>query len=203
MPGQLHSCERRCFLSRIWRTQCSCSPAAEAKTRARFEQFWSQTADRLFRLVRNRVEHCQDAEDIFANVQFKAYANFRAIESKDNPFLYMCTITLNEVRSFYRRNQVSTVPLDEPECCRKAVDTASLPEVLVLQGECEAQVWTAIQRLPRDLREILIKNQFDGLTYREIAQERQVSRNTVASSLLRARSLMREYLEKESSDDEL
>src|SRR5579871_1490279 len=168
--------------------KCACRSTAEERSRAEFEKVWTDNAERVFRIVRTRVERREDAEDLCGSVMFKAFANFSTLERRDNPFLWLRQIALNEVRQFYRRHDVPTVPIESPMCAHIAADSAELPEMLALQGSHEAIVWTALTKLPQELREIVVMHYYDGLTYGEIAEAKQMPRNTVASTLSRARA---------------
>ena len=55
----------------------------------------------------------------------------------------------------------------------------------------EAELWTAIERLPDRCREIFLLSKRDGLTYREIAEELSLSEKTVEHQVSKALKLLR------------
>ena len=55
----------------------------------------------------------------------------------------------------------------------------------------EAELWTAIEKLPDRCREIFLMSKRDGLTYREIAEELSLSEKTVEHQVSKALKLLR------------
>lgn len=55
----------------------------------------------------------------------------------------------------------------------------------------EALLWTAIEQLPERCREIFLMSKRDGLTYREIAEELELSEKTVEHQISKALKILR------------
>ena len=55
----------------------------------------------------------------------------------------------------------------------------------------EAELWTAIELLPERCREIFLMSKRDGMTYREIAEELQLSEKTVEHQISKALKILR------------
>lgn len=55
----------------------------------------------------------------------------------------------------------------------------------------EAELWTAIEQLPERCREISLMSKRDGMTYREIAEELQLSEKTVEHQISKALKILR------------
>lgn len=60
------------------------------------------------------------------------------------------------------------------------------------RSQTEARLWTAIDSLPEKCREIFILNKRDGLKYEEIAQELNLSVNTVRNQVSKALRMLKE-----------
>lgn len=55
----------------------------------------------------------------------------------------------------------------------------------------EAELWTAIEQLPDRCREIFLMSKRDGMTYREIAEELDLSEKTVEHQISKALKILR------------
>lgn len=55
----------------------------------------------------------------------------------------------------------------------------------------EAELWTAIELLPERCREIFLMSKRDGMTYREIAEELNLSEKTVEHQISKALNILR------------
>ena len=55
----------------------------------------------------------------------------------------------------------------------------------------EAELWTAIEQLPERCREIFLMSKRDGMTYREIAEELNLSEKTVEHQISKALKTLR------------
>ena len=64
------------------------------------------------------------------------------------------------------------------------------------RSRTEAKIWTALDSLPEKCREIFILSKRDGLKYEEIAQELNLSVNTVRNQISKALSILKEGAKK-------
>lgn len=64
------------------------------------------------------------------------------------------------------------------------------------RSQTEARIWTALDSLPEKCREIFILSKRDGLKYEEIAQELNLSVNTVRNQISKALSILRDGVKK-------
>ena len=91
-----------------------------------------------------------------------------------------------------RRPSESTEEFDET-VHRESHDRPSIESALIKDSEARA-VRAALERLPTAYREVLVLREFEGLSYKEIAEVVGIPIGTVMSSLARARSQLRERL---------
>lgn len=66
----------------------------------------------------------------------------------------------------------------------------------LLERELEKEISQAIRRLPKECREVFCKSRFEEKRYEDIAQELQISVNTVKYHIKRALSLLQADLDK-------
>ena len=144
-------------------------------------------------LTRNRTE----AEDLVEKTFFRsirATTSFLdGVSLKSSLFTILRNIWLSQLRR--RRNSrivcVLAGLIDEG-------DDNSRGSVARVEGlEQQDLVLTALQRLPRRFREIILLREYEELSYKEIACVLNCSKRTVMSRLARARAKLREMLSDE------
>ncbi|MGQ9881344.1 MAG: sigma-70 family RNA polymerase sigma factor [Armatimonadota bacterium] len=96
-------------------------------------------------------------------------------------------------------------PLNEDEdvsaLMRQMIDfAAENPQQVVLAKELREKVWEAVDKLPANLREVLILRDMEDLSNQETAERTGLTVAAVKARLHRARALLREYLEEYLSD---
>ena len=64
------------------------------------------------------------------------------------------------------------------------------------RSQTEAKLWTAIDSLPEKCREVFILSKRDGLKYEEIAEELNLSVNTVRNQISKALKVLKEGVHK-------
>ena len=64
------------------------------------------------------------------------------------------------------------------------------------RSQTEARMWTAIDSLPEKCREVFILSKRDGLKYEEIAEELNLSVNTVRNQISKALKVLKEGVHK-------
>ena len=64
------------------------------------------------------------------------------------------------------------------------------------RSQTEAKLWTAIDSLPEKCRKVFIMSKRDGLKYEEIAEELNLSVNTVRNQISKALKVLKEGVHK-------
>jgi RNA polymerase sigma-70 factor (ECF subfamily) len=156
---------------------------------------------KLYKLALRMLGDPLEAEDILQEAFLKAYRgleNFRG-SSKLSTWLYR--ITANEALMRLRKNELDTVPVDEPllledgaEVSRELKDWCCLPEAELMSVEAQATLDSAIHSLSPTLRAAFVLRDLQGLSTREAAEVLQVSEPAIKTRLLRARLQLREIL---------
>ena len=145
-----------------------------------------QAARRLARwLTRNE----DDADDVVQEASLRAFRYFRTFVGGDSRAWFL-TIVRNTCSSWQRRRLTALAdPLDEEEHLSMRSD--SDPEALLLQADGATLVARAMRNLPDRLHRVLTLREFDGLSYRELAEAIGTPVGTVMSRLSRAREALR------------
>ncbi len=142
------------------------------------------------RMLRNRGEAEEIAQEVFLRVH-RTVEDFRG-EAKLSTWLYAITsrLCLNRLASGERR--VSREGEESLERLRADADPAAHVE----RVELEAALQRAITELPEERRIMVVLRDFEGLSYEEIATALDLPLGTVRSRLHRARTDLKEKLER-------
>ena len=146
--------------------------------------------DSAYNLARWLVRNDEDAEDVVQEAYLRAFqyaGGFRGGDAR----AWLLTIVRNTSYRWLRKTRAyeAAVLFDE-DIHTSSVD-ASSPEQLLLQNADGRLVEQAMNDLPVRIREILVLREFEGLSYKEIADVMHVPIGTVMSTLSRARNRFR------------
>jgi RNA polymerase sigma-70 factor, ECF subfamily len=159
-----------------------------------FEQVWQQHRPRLQRLVTRLAGDAELAEDLTQEVGLRAFQAFPGFRGEADAYSWLYRIAINVVNRYRERRRPAIVPLDTPEVEGLAADRAGGPEAAFLRDDLRASVRKALDRLPDDLRTILILQVYEGLKYRELALILGIPIGTVKSRLHHAMQRLKEEL---------
>ena len=131
-----------------------------------------------------------DAEDCVQEAMVRALRGFSQFRGGDGRG-WLFAIVRNTCYSFLRRKtpmQVSEEGAEIPP------DPAPDPEERLLRSNETERVRRALGELPIEFREVLVLKEFEGLSYKEIAEVVDIPLGTVMSRLSRARQRLQESL---------
>ncbi len=166
--------------------------------RERFEETALPHLDTLYRFALRLSRHPEDAEDLVQETMLKAFRAFDRFEAGTNIRAWLYRILANTHYNRWRRraheHQAARMPPDDPfhedvvsgstmRCLRDPVGAMQQP---LLAGE----VRRAVDRLPDEFRAVLALAEFEGCSYREIADAMDTPIGTVMSRLHRARKML-------------
>lgn len=134
------------------------------------------------------LEDMDAAEDVVQDA-FLAYWNrFRDYAAPSSPRAYLFTSVRNICIDRIRKKAPETVALDRIPVGYEEVITDG---EAVSRSEVESRLWSAIDRLPAQRRQILLMSKRDGMKYTEIASELGLSAFTVRNQISRALASLR------------
>lgn len=133
----------------------------------------------LVRLAVQLVDDQETAEDVVQDVFAALHRRGDAVALED-PKRYLASAVVNRARSALRRRRVARAfrpPREQPV---EPADSSSL------RAAERARVLTALDRLPRRQREVVVLRYYADLPVREIAAVLRIAPTAVSSSLSRA-----------------
>ncbi len=156
------------------------------------QKYQHKVINLIGRFVSDHAE-CQDiAQDAFIKA-FRAINSFRG-DSQFYTWLYRIAANTakNYLASRARKSLGYTVDVDDAEHFEgeSGLKEYANPENLLLTDEIKATIFSAIEKLPEDLKSAITLREIDGLSYEEIAQVMDCPIGTVRSRIFRARDVI-------------
>jgi RNA polymerase sigma factor (sigma-70 family) len=160
---------------------------------------------KLFNFIRKNVPRLEDAEDIFQEVLYQFVAGFEEIEFADRISGWLMKVARNKIIDFRRKKRDLSfvdvpinVPGDEPGDALTFADI--IPD---FHGRPDETYWKnliwdeleeALDEMPDEQREVFIMNEFENLSFKEIAEIKQEPVNTLLSRKRYAVLFLRNHL---------
>jgi RNA polymerase sigma factor (sigma-70 family) len=171
-----------------------------------FEQLYRRYNASIARFVGSRVRDRGRAEDLVQEIFLSALRRLRATDATITFRPWIFEIAKNAAIDHYRRmSRAEEVSIHADDALRptdqlRLVGWSHLrPENAVLGKEAFDQLRDAFGELSTNHHRVLVLREFEGLSYREIAQEMDMTRPAVESALFRARRrLQQEYARAEA-----
>ncbi len=171
-----------------------------AEKRTEFENIYVAHYSRMKRFAQEYVIREEDAENIVQDVFLDLWEQNLLLLSHTNLFAYLFTAVKNRCIDFLRHKtivQKTTDKLQEDYMKALQIKFQSLEtfdEQLFSEPDIETVIQNAIESLPQKCREIFILNKIEGKKQKIIAQELNISINTVESQMAIAYKKLKEVL---------
>lgn len=147
---------------------------------------------KLFNFIRKNVPTKEDAEDIFQEVLYQFVAGFEEIEFADRISAWLTKVARNKIIDSRRKKRERSleratirIPGDEsgePLSLADLIpDLRDLPDEIYWQNLIWNEIEEALDEMPDEQREVFTMNEFEDLSFKEIAGIKQESINTLLS----------------------
>jgi RNA polymerase sigma factor (sigma-70 family) len=156
---------------------------------------------RLFAFIKQRVSGDEDAEDILQDVFYQFAGSAENIEQAGS---WLFTVARNKITDKYRKHKLPladdvfgiTESEDESFDWREMLlSTESNPETSYLRNLFWEELEFALNELPEEQKEVFIKNEIEGLAFKDISVQTGVSVATLISRKRYAVLHLRERLQ--------
>ena len=148
------------------------------------EQIVRTYADMVYRIACRYVKNSIDADDVFSEVFLVYFKKERTFESEEHRKAWLIRVTINCAKDFLeKRSQLQRL-------CEETLTDGTASD-----SDTYIDLYTAIEQLRPDYREIIKLYYLDGLSVRQIAQVLDKNENTVKTQLHRARATLKTILE--------
>ncbi len=165
-----------------------------------FSTIYEESRGYIYTCVNNTLNSQHKDEDLIADIIQDTYIDIskdiKNLENVESFLPWAATIAKRKTYSHLKKNG-SYVLLDESETFDNIMDESNiLPEDIVLSKEKQERVRQAINDNLTDAeKECVIGYYYNDMKQKDIAKQLEISENTVASNLFRAKSKMRKALE--------
>jgi RNA polymerase sigma-70 factor (ECF subfamily) len=157
-----------------------------------FELLVKKYQDQVLNIVYSLVGQSDHIEDIAQEVFIKVYKNLSSFKKKADFATWLYRITVNTAYNYLKKEKRRYASL---EILKKETDL--FPKVSradLSDQEKYRLIIEAISKLPFKYRTVIVLNDIEGFSYKDIAQILGCRLGTVESRLFKARSLLREML---------
>ena len=158
---------------------------------------------RLYRLARGILRSDSEAEDVVQETYVRAFTHLDGFRGESGLSTWLSRIAINEalgrVRSAKPHVELGAVPEEalEAQIIKFPLSPAADPERTMAQREIQRVVERAIDELPDVFRMVFVARIMEGMNIEETADLLGVKPETVKTRLHRARTMLRENVEKE------
>jgi RNA polymerase sigma-70 factor, ECF subfamily len=149
--------------------------------------------DAAYNLARWLTRNEQDAEDVVHEACLRALRFFSGFRGGDAR-AWLMKIVRNTCYSWLHANRTLQEATEFDENLFPPDSRSLNPEEVMLQNRNRTLVREALEKIPTNFREVLILREFEGMSYKEIAEITGMPVGTVMSSLSRARGRLRQVL---------
>jgi len=162
-----------------------------------FERALLPHLDAAYNLARWLTRNGDDAEDVVQEAFVRALRFFGGFHG-GNARAWLLTIVRNACYDWLRRNRPAEAHDELDEEVHGASEPSPTAEDLLVEQVDRVRLQRALEELPPAFREVLILREFEGLSYKEIAEVAGVKMGTVMSRLARARDALQRQLTAEA-----
>lgn len=165
-----------------------------------FENFYTTWYSRAKHFAMEYVIFEPEAEDIVQDVFLHLYERQELLSGYSNPIGYLFTSIKNKSLDFLQKKGVEKEAIDnmqteEELTLRMKYDSLEILNTDILESSnIEEIVDNALNNLPEKCRQIFIMNKFEGKKQKQIAEELNITINTVESQMAIAYKKIREDL---------
>jgi RNA polymerase sigma factor (sigma-70 family) len=164
----------------------------------RFEAVVLPHLDAAYGLARYLVRDDTDAEDVVQESFLRALRHFGGYrgDAASQGRAWVLAIVRNMAHTWRhrRRAESGATEFDETVHGADGADEAGGADAALLRGDLRETLDQALERLPAELREVIVLREVEGLSYKEIAGVSDVPIGTVMSRLSRARKRLQQAL---------
>ena len=153
------------------------------------EHLFKTDRKKFLGFIRQRVRSQEEAEDILQDVFTNVLAASKHVQKPiENIASWVFTAVRNRIIDSYRKKRAETFSdMQAPSHSDDGIDTfenflgdySTSPETDLMRKTIWESVQHGLDELPPEQREVFEKNEFEGISFREMAEETGVNINTL------------------------
>ena len=157
---------------------------------------------RLFRLARGILRNNSEAEDVVQETYVRAFTHLEQFRGDSSLSTWLSRIAMNEALGRLRRQRPAVEWTSQPSGAPEAeiiqfpLSSADDPEKSMAQRQIQQVVEHAVDELPEAFRLVFIARVIEGMNIEETAETLGLKPDTVKTRLHRARTMLRDNVER-------
>ena len=151
-----------------------------------FTEALERDEPRLRSFIRKRVRDVGEAEDILQDVFFELLETYRFMKPMEQVTAWLFRVTRNRITDLFRKQK--PVSLHQPVSDEESLSLEDLlpspeagPDAVYARNLLFDLLEEALDELPENQREVFVAHELLGRTFKELAEETGVSKNTLLS----------------------
>lgn len=165
----------------------------------RIEEIIRTCGDEILRLLYLYVKDLDTAKDLFQDTFVKVHMGLKDFRSESNIKTWITRIAINTAKDYLKsawNRRVSTLSEYDTECEVDIKDESPQVEETVIKKDTKKRVREAVLELKEEYREVITCVYFLEMSVETTANHLSIPPGTVKSRLSRARSALKEILER-------
>jgi RNA polymerase sigma-70 factor (ECF subfamily) len=162
-----------------------------------FQKIYENTFPVLVRVAYHITLDLEVAEDICQEAYIRFYHRTVPFPSEEQARYWLIRVAKNLAFNYYKRKKREKVALEKYLFEPKQGPRSG--EELLMRSETEQMVHRALDRLPANLKSVLILKEYGDLSYREIGKILHITENNVKVRVHRARNMLGMLLKEEEA----
>lgn len=156
--------------------------------------------DAVYNLCYRMLGERSEAEDATQEAFLRAYLNLQRYDQNRSFKTWILSIASNHCIDRIRKRRMVLMSIDEPlPATLSLASDDPLPERVTELNERSQQVQDLIDQLPEDYRLAVVLRYWYDYSYAEIAEVMETTESAIKSRLFRARKMLGEYIDDDSS----
>lgn len=153
------------------------------------ERWWNK----IYSFIYFKIKSPDEAKELTQEVFLKIYLNLENFNPSYKFSTWAFKIAQNLSIDYIRKQHIFRTELSE----RSAI-TEKNPLSNLIEGERNKKLWDLVDRLPEELKEVIILRHLEELSYEEISKILNLKLGTVKNRIFKARQYLLELLEEEN-----
>ena len=133
------------------------------------------------------IESWEVCEDVVQDTFLKIWQNRKQIEIKTSARNFLLTSVRNSCVDYLRKKKLEIQWKEKEQLNNFLYESNDLYSC----KELEEMLHTALAKLPNNIRQVFEMNRFEGKTYKEIAEKKEISVKTVEAQMTKALKILR------------
>jgi RNA polymerase sigma-70 factor (ECF subfamily) len=177
--------------------------AADKQTAAAFDRLYRDHVDRMYRFAQRLCGSPDDAKDLVQETFLSAYKSLKDFRGESKLSTWLYTIAVHACQRMRRKRKGepdhelsldALIPTEDGNVPIQVPGDELSPQERLEHKETRRQLMTAVHKLPKKYRMVLVLRDMEGLSAKEVGAVMNLTERAVKSRLHRARLFVRHEL---------